>query len=142
MQTKLFIKNILYYAKKDTIDKMPKVDSIKQTITNPNIQSTVCTWIFCTLGSSMATRKTYEQHYICLRHEDSFLIFILLVLKQCGLETTHTAYAVYSRDSGRRASVPHKCDATLHKKHEHAERVVELVPPRYLAMIIFEFYEK
>lgn len=35
---KLFIKNILYYAKKDTINKMPKVDSIKQTITNPNIQ--------------------------------------------------------------------------------------------------------
>lgn len=35
---KLFIKNILYYAKKDTIDKMPKVDSIKQKITNPNIQ--------------------------------------------------------------------------------------------------------
>lgn len=91
MQTKLFIKNILYYAKKDTIDKMPKVDSIKQTITNPNIQSTVCIWMFCTLGSSMATRKTYEQHYICLRHEDSFLVFILLVLKQCGLETTHTA---------------------------------------------------
>lgn len=77
--------------------------------------------MFCTLGSSMATRKIYEQHYICLRHEDSFLIFILLVLKQCGLETTHTAYAVCSRDSGRRASVSHKCDAILHKKHEHAE---------------------